>query len=351
MMMMSSVRRRGKEVDSITDLTTLQKVASLFIALGPHKSAGILKFFPEEHMVERLAFEIASMQKLKPEILAQIISEFYVLFEAQGYIVSGGIGYAKEILSDSFGDEVAAKIMDRLIANMQSTPFDFFNKADPSQLASSFQNENPQLVSLVLAYLKPQRSAAVLSCLSPEMQVEVASRIADMDRTNPDVLREVELILESKFSSVMTADFSVAGGVESLADILNYSDRTTEKAIMDNIEMKDPEMAEHVRELMFVFDDIYKLDNRSIQRILREVETKDLALALKGAKDEVKETVYNNMSERATAMLKDDMDYMGAVRAKDVQEKQTYIVGIIRALESAGEIQVARTQEEDNFIS
>jgi flagellar motor switch protein FliG len=344
-------RRRHKEVESIADLTNLQKVASLFIALGPHKSAGILKHFPEENMVERIAFEIASLPKIKPEILEQVISEFYVLFEVQGYIVSGGISYAKEILADSFGSEEADKIMDRLMASMQSTPFDFFNKADPSQLASSFQNENPQLVSLVLAYLKPQRSAAILSCLSPEMQVDVASRIAEMDRTNPDVLREVELILESKFSSVMTADFSVAGGVESLADILNYSDRTTEKAIMDNIEMKDPEMAEHVRELMFVFDDVYKLDNRSIQRILREVETKDLALALKGAKDEVKESIFTNMSERASAMLRDDMDYMGAVRAKDVQEKQTYIVGIIRALESAGEIQVSRTQEEESFIN
>jgi flagellar motor switch protein FliG len=348
---MMAQRKRIEDVESIKELNNLQKVAALMISLGPATASTLLKNIKDETMVEQIAYEIASIDKIKPELLSAVLSEFYVLFEAQGYLAAGGVNYAREILMDSVGEGEADRILERLMSSLQSSPFDFFNKADAAHMAASFQNENPQLVSLVLAYLKPQQSAAILSALSPEMQVEVASRIAEMDRTNPDVLREVEQILEAKFSSVVTSDFSLAGGVESLADILNYSDRTTEKSIMDNMEIRDPDMAEHVRELMFVFEDIGKLDNRAIQRILREVETKDLALALKGAKEDVRDCIFRNMSERAAAMLKDDMDFMGPVRAKDVQERQTIIVGIVRALEGSGEIQIARSKEEESFIS
>lgn len=201
-----------------------------------------------------------------------------------------------------------------------------------------------------MAYLKPERAASIMSLLPPEMQVEVAARVAEMDRTNPEVLREVERILESKFSSVVSSDYSMAGGIESLAEILNYSDRSTEKAILDSLEINDPEVAEQIRELMFVFEDLVLLEDRAIQRVLREVETKDLAMALKGSKEEVKEKIFKNMSERAAAMLKDDMEYMGPARAKDVQEKQSAIVGVIRALESSGEITISRGKDEDSFI-
>jgi flagellar motor switch protein FliG len=344
-------KEEKKEIQSIEELSYAQKVACLLISLGPGTATDIIKNIKDEAEVERLAFHIAAMDKVAPEVFTEVITEFYVLFEAQGFLVSGGVSYAREILTDSFGEEHAAKILSKLVQSLQNTPFDFFNKADPTQLASSFQNENPQLVALVLSYLKAERAASILSLLSPEMQVEIASRIAEMDRTNPEVLREVETILENKFSSVMTGDFSQAGGIESLAEILNYSDRTTEKAILDNMEMRDPEMAETVRGLMFVFEDVAKLDGRTIQRILREVETKDLALALKGAKEEVQTAIFSNMSERAAAMLKDDMEFMGPVRAKDVAERQTIIVGIIRGLESAGEIQIARSKDEDSFIT
>jgi flagellar motor switch protein FliG len=206
-------------------------------------------------------------------------------------------------------------------------------------------------VALVLSYLKPERAASILSLLSPELQVEIATRIAEMDRTNPEILREVENIMEAKFSSVVTGEFNQAGGIEAVAEILNYSDRSTEKAILDSMEMRDPDMAETVRELMFVFEDIMKLDGRTIQRILREVDTKDLALALKGAKDDVRDTIFANMSERAAAMLKDDMEFMGPVRAKDVAEKQTNIVSIIRGLEATGDIQISRSKDEDSYIN
>jgi flagellar motor switch protein FliG len=335
---------------TVQTMSNSQKVAALMIALGPKTASEVMKHIEDDGEVEHVALEIASLHRVSPEILGEILQEFYALFQASGYLATGGVNYARRILDEAFGPSRADKILERLVATLQTNPFDFFNNADPAQLATSFQHENPQLIALVLSYLKPERAAAVLSGLSPEMQADVASRIAEMDRTNPEVLREVERILENKFSSVVTADFSMAGGVESLAEILNHSDRTTEKAILDGLEMKDPELAEQVRELMFVFEDIIHLDDRSIQRILREVETKDLALSLKGSNEEVKEKILKNMSERAAALLTDDMEYMGPVRSRDVQEKQTHIVGVIRALEAAGEITVSRTNEEDDFI-
>ena len=350
-MLVDDPKKTQQMIKSIDELNCVQKVSCLLISLGPGTAAEVLKNIKDESEVERLAFHIAGMNQVAPEVFTELITEFYVLFEAQGFLMSGGVSYAQEILTDSFGEEHAQKILNKLVQSLQNTPFDFFNKADPTQLASSFQNENPQLVALVLSYIKPDRAAAILSLLTPEAQVEIASRIAVMDRTSPEILREVETIMENKFSSVMTSDFSQAGGIESLAEILNFSDRTTEKAILDNMEMRDPEMAENVRSLMFVFEDMAKLDARTVQRILREVETKDLGLALKGAKEEVKTIVFENMSERAAAMLKDDMEFMGAVRAKDVSEKQTIIVGIIRGLEASGEIQIARSKDEDSFIT
>ena len=338
------------EALSVRYMTNSQKVAALLIALGPKAASEIMKNIEDEMEVEHIALEIASLQRINPETLNAILSEFYSIFQASGYLASGGVSYARQLLNEAYGESQADKILERLVATLQTNPFDFFNNADPAQLATSFQNENPQLVALVLAYLKPERSAAILGALSPEMQADVALRIADMDRTNPEVLREVERIMENKFSSVVTADFSMAGGIESLAEIINRSDRTTEKAILDSLEMKDPEIAEQVRELMFVFEDIVHLDDRSIQRVLREVDTKDLALSLKGATQDVTDKIFKNMSERAATILKDDMEYMGPVRAKDVQEKQTYIVSIIRALEGAGEITVSRGAEEDDFI-
>ena len=332
---------------TLSRMTNSQKVAALLIALGPQTASEIMKQINDDSEVERLALEIASMHKLSPELLGDVLKEFYTLFQASGYLASGGVGYARTMLDGAYGEDRANKILERLVASLQTNPFDFFNNADPSQLSSSFQNENPQLVSLVLAYLKPERAAFVLSGLPPEMQADVASRIAEMDRTNPEVLREVERILENKFSSVMTVDYSQAGGVESLAEIINNSDRTTEKAILDALEIRDPELAEDVRELMFVFEDLILLDDRAVQRVLREVETKDLALSLKGSNEDVKEKIFKNMSERAAAMLADDMEFMGAVKSKDVQEKQTVIVSIIRALESAGEIEIRRGEEED----
>ena len=217
-------------------------------------------------------------------------------------------------------------------------------------MASSFKAENPQLIALILAYLRPDHSAKVLNALPPDVQVEVALKIAEMGSLNPEILGEVEKIVETKFSSVVAQDFSKAGGVKSLASILNRTDRATEKNILDSLEIENAQIAEGVREFMFVFEDIVKLDDRSIQRVLRELDSRDIALALKGTKQNLKDKIMNNLSERAQAMLMEDMEYMGPVRAKDVQLVQGKVVAIIRQLEAEGEVVIVRDDQEDEFI-
>lgn len=332
------------------NMTTTQKVAALLILLGPATASEVLKNISDDELLEQVTLDIASLNKVPTEILHGILEEFKAIFQASNYISAGGMNYAKELLEKAYGTDQAKKILDRLVVLMNSNPFQFFNEADPGQLATSFQNENPQLIALIMAYLKPEHSAQVLNYLPPEVQAQVALKIADMDTTNPEILSEIEKIVESKFSSVVVQDFSKAGGVESLANILNRADRATERNVIELLEVQDPQLAEEVRELMFVFEDIVNLEDRAIQRILREVDTKDLAMSLKGTKEDVKEKIFKNMSERAQAMLRDEMEYMGPVRAKEVQENQSKIVGVIRTLEVAGEIIVARENNEDELI-
>lgn len=337
----------GLEVHS---MTATQKVAALLIVLGPATASEVLRNITDDDLLEQITLDIASLNKVPNEILNSILEEFKAIFQASNYLSAGGMDYAKELLEKAYGSDQAKKVLDRLVVLMNSNPFQFFNEADPGQLATSFQNENPQLIALIMAYLKPEHSAQVLNYLPPEVQAQVAVKIADMDTTNPEILSEIEKVVESKFSSVVVQDFSKAGGIEALANILNRADRATERNVIELLEIQSPQLAEEVRELMFVFEDIITLDDRAIQRILREVETKDLAMSLKGTKEDVKEKVYKNMSERAQQMLRDEMEYMGPVRAREVQEIQTKIVGIIRTLEVAGEIVIARENNEDELI-
>ncbi len=331
-------------------MPNIKKVAALLIVLGPNTASEILKNIADDDIIEQITMEIANLNKVPPEALDEVLEEFYSLFQASSYLSLGGINYAEKLLDNVYGTERSQFLLNKLVSSMHSNPFEFFNNADPAQLASSFQNENPQLIALVLAYLKPDKAAQVLNALPPKIQAAVSIKIAEMDRTNPEILSDVEKIVEQKFSSVVTQDFSKAGGVESLANIINRADRPTEKLIIETLEHQSPELAEQVRELMFVFEDIILLDDRSIQRILREIDTRELALALKGANDEVRDKIFKNMSERAGEMLKDDMQYMGPVRTKEVQEAQTKIVAVLRALESSGEIVIMRSGAEDEYI-
>ncbi|MCF6093839.1 flagellar motor switch protein FliG [Microaerobacter geothermalis] len=328
-------------VTSPKELTNRQKAAILLISLGPEISAQIFKHLREEE-IEQLTLEIANIRKVEYEQKDEVLHEFHQLYIAQEYIEQGGIAYAKEILEKALGQQKALEVINRLTAALQVRPFDFARKADPTQILNFIQNEHSQTIALVLSYLEPSQAATILSSLPQERQADVARRVALMDSTSPEVINEVERILEQKLSSTVTQDYTHAGGIESIVQILNGVDRSTERTILDALEIQDPELAEEIKKRMFVFEDIVTLDDRSIQRVIRDVENKDLQLALKVASEEVKEVVFKNMSKRMADTFKEEMEFMGPVRLRDVEEAQTRIVATIRRLEEAGEIIIAR---------
>lgn len=331
------------------ELTGKQKAAILLIALGPDLAAQIFKHLRDDE-IEKLTLEIANVRKIPQDVKERVLTEFHQMCVAKEYIASGGLDYAQEILEKALGTEKAKDIISRLTASLQIRPFDFARKTDPGQLLNFIQNEHPQTIALIMAYLQPEQAAAVLSALPPDRQVDVAKRIAIMDRTSPDVIKDVERVLERKLSSLVTQDFNSAGGIGSIVDILNRSDRATERTIVENLEVQDPELAEEIKKRMFVFEDIVSLDDRSLQMVLREIDSKDLALALKAASAEVSGKVYKNMSKRAAEMLREEIEYMGPVRIRDVEEAQQKIVNVIRRLEEAGEIIVSRGRGDEIIV-
>ena len=323
------------------EVTGLQKAAILLISLGPERSAGIFKHLKEEE-IEELTLEIANTRSVTPQIKDEVINEFYEVCLAQQYIAEGGIGYAKELLDKALGSEKALEVIGKLTASLQVKPFEFVRKTEASQLLNFIQDEHPQTIALILSYLSPNQAAQIVSALPPERQADVARRIAMMDRTSPDVIKEVEKVLESKLASLVNQDYTVIGGVDAVVEILNTVDRGTEKHIMETLEIEEPELAEEIRKKMFVFEDILLLDDRAIQRVLREVDNSDLEIALKGANEQVQAAIFNNLSKRLATMIKEDMEFMGPVRMKDVEEAQQKIVNIIRKLEDAAEIVISR---------
>lgn len=323
------------------DITGREKAAILLISLGPEYSAQIFKHLSNDE-IEELTLEIANMRRVSPEEKERVLDEFYEVCLAQEYISEGGINYAKDVLEKALGSQKAMDIINKLTASLQVKPFDFARKADPSQLLNFIQNEHPQTIALILSYLSSSQSAQILSALPQGKQSEVAQRIATMDRTSPEIIREVEMVLERKLSSLVNQDYTSAGGIQSIVDILNSVDRGTEKNIMDTLEIQDVELAEEIRKRMFVFEDIIGLDSTSIQRFIRDTDNKELAVALKGATKEVADVIYANMSKRMAEMIKEDMDFMGPVRLRDVEEAQQKIVNVIRRLEDAGEIIISR---------
>lgn len=271
-----------------------------------------------------------------------VLNEFYQVCLAQQYIAEGGIGYAKELLEKALGEQKAQDVITKLTASLQVRPFEFIRKTDPSQVLNFIQDEHPQTIAMILSYLSPAQSAMILGALTPEKQADVAKRIAMMDRTSPDVIKEVERVLERKLASLLNQDYTIVGGVDAIVDILNTVDRGTEKHIMESLEIEQPELADEIRKKMFVFEDILLLDDRAIQRVLRDVDNNDLGIALKGANEEVQNVIFKNLSKRLSAMIKEDMEFMGPVRMKDVEEAQQKIVGIIRKLEDSAEIVISR---------
>ncbi len=319
----------------------LQKAAILLIALGPERSAGIFKHLKEEE-IEELTLEIANTRSVTPQVKEEVINEFYEVCLAQQYIAEGGIGYAKDLLEKALGSEKALDVIGKLTASLQVKPFEFVRKTDPSQIINFIQDEHPQTIALILSYLSPAQSALILSALAPDRQADVAKRIAVMDRTSPDVIKEVEKVLESKLASLVNQDYTIIGGVDAVVEILNTVDRGTERHIMETLEIEEPELADEIRKKMFVFEDILLLDDRAIQRVLRDVDNSDLEMALKSANEQVQNAIFGNLSKRLAVMIKEDMEFMGPVRMKDVEEAQQKIVNIIRKLEDAGEIVISR---------
>ncbi|KAB2335418.1 flagellar motor switch protein FliG [Cytobacillus gottheilii] len=331
------------------ELTGKQKAAILLISLGPDVASSVYKHLSEEE-IEKLTLEISGVKKVESEAKEEILEEFHQIALAQDYISQGGIGYAKTVLEKALGTEQASVIINRLTSSLQVRPFDFARKADPGQIFNFIQNEHPQTIALILSYLDSAQAGQILSELPQEMQADIARRIAVMDSTSPEIINEVEQILERKLSATVTQDYTQTGGVEAVVDVLNGVDRATERTILDALEIQDPELAEEIKKRMFVFEDIVTLDNRAIQRIIRDCETEDLMLSLKVSSDEVKEIVFSNMSSRMVETFKDEMEYMGPVRLREVEEAQSRIVGIIRRLEESGEIIVARGGGDDIIV-
>jgi flagellar motor switch protein FliG len=331
------------------ELGNRQKAAILLMVLGPDAAGNIIRHLSDEQ-AEALSLELARMDKITPEQRTNVIHEFHEAAIAQDYIAEGGVEHARKVLESAFGGDRAEEVMKRIVTAMQVVPFEFLKKADPGQVLSFIQDEHPQTIALILAYMPMNSAAMILSKLGPELRADVAARIAMMEQTPPEVIRRVEQVLEKKMSTLISQEMTQAGGPKALVDLLNRVDRSTERLIIDSLTEQNPELADAVKNMMFVFEDIVQLEDRAIQSIMKEVDMKELATALKGTSQEVQDKVYRNMSERAVAMLKEDMEFMGPVRLRVVEESQQKIVAIIRKLEEAGEIVVGRTGEEEVLV-
>ena len=329
-----------------TEFSGKQKAAIFLLTVGGDVAADIMKRLSEAE-VDTITYEIARLDKIKPEDKERVLQEFQELMMAQEFISRGGIDQARSILEKALGTQKAIDIVNRLTSSLQVRPFDFVRRQDPAQLLNFIQNEHPQTIALILSYLDAQKSALIMSSLPHQIQADVARRIAKMDRTSPEVLREVERVLERKLSTLSNEDYTMAGGIDVVVEVLNNVDRSTEKSIIEALEEEDPELAEEIKKKMFVFEDIVLLDDKAIQKVLRELDNQDLAKALKAVDTEVQEKIFRNMSKRAAALLREDMEFMGPIRLKDVEEAQQKIVNIIRKLEEDGEIVVARAGEDE----
>lgn len=319
----------------------LQKTAILLISLGTDLSAAVLKQNFHTEDIEKIIQQISMMDNVPKEVQLAVLEEFAQIRQARELLLVGGVDYAKELLGKVMGSEQAGILLDRIILTIKNKPFANIRKADPKQLLSYVRDEHPQTIAFILTHLPPAQASLILSALPNETQSDVSRRIAIIDTVSPEVVQDVARVLESKLSVIDHQEQSI-GGVKALVDILNLVDRSTEKAILEELEVADPELAEEVRKMMFVFEDIIKLPDASIQRILREVDTKDLAKAMRGSTEDVSERIYRNMSKRASDMMRDEIKYMGPVRLRDVEDSQQRIVQITRRLEEAGEIIISR---------
>ncbi|MDR3211236.1 MAG: flagellar motor switch protein FliG [Planctomycetota bacterium] len=331
-------------------LTGIRKAAVLMISLDMESSSRILANL-ETDEIERLSMEIARVDdEIAPDIRDAVVREFYQTHLASKYMEQGGMEFARQLLEKSLSPEEAGKILAALENTIQKAPFHFLKDADTEHLLMYIQEEHPQTIGLIMAHLSPKQAAEILNGLPPKKQMEVVKRIARMDQTTPEAIRMVEQGLESRLASIVTQDLESAGGVESVAEILNLCDRSTEKSILENLEEADPDMVEQIRKLMFVFEDVILVNDKGIQSVLREIENDELATALKTASEALQEKIFKNMSTRAADMIRENMEFMGPVRLADVEQAQQHIVDVVRRLEETGEVIISGRGGEDNVV-
>jgi flagellar motor switch protein FliG len=335
---------------TIENLTGRQKASILVIAIGTEAAAEIFKHLKDKD-VERLAVEISNIKDIPSTIMEAVIEEFYQMIMAQEYISQGGIDYAKGVLEKAVGPRKAHEVISKVESAIHVSGFTLLKDVDPNQLLNFIQHEHPQTIALILANLESKQVAAIIADLPPELQADVAYRIASMGKISPELLNDIESVLETQVETVFGQDLSSAGGAKAVAEILNMASRTAEKTILADLEKRNPELATEIKNLMFTFDDLSLLDDRSIQRLMRDVDTKDLSMSLKAANDDLKTAILRNMSERAAKLIEEELEFMGPVRLKDVEESQMKIVDIVRTLEEDGEIVISGRGGEEEIIA
>lgn len=327
-------------------LTASERAAAIIIALGADNASKVYKHLRDEE-VEQISLEIAKLDNISSEDLKEIVDDFYGLCVTQKVIAEGGVAYARDVLEKAFGPQQATSLMERVSKSLRTKAFDFMRKADYKNMLMMLQNEHPQTIALVLSYARSDQASQVIEELPKDLQIDVIERIANLDRASPEMINIVEKTLEKKFSSIISVDLMEMGGVNYVADIMNHVDRGTEKYIFDELNNTDPALSEEIRKLMFVFEDIVFLDSLAIQRFIREVDSKDLAVALKAANESVCEIIFQNMSSRMRETIQSDMQYLHNVRMRDVEEAQQRIVAAIRNLEEAGEIVISKGGKDE----
>lgn len=332
-----------------TKLTGRQKAAAIIISLGADDASKIYKFLREDE-IEQLTYEISRLQHLNPQVVEQTLKDFYELCLTQKVITEGGYEYARSVLEKAFGSQTAASLLERVTKTLRTKSFEFIRKADYKNLLTIIQNEHPQTIALILSYARADQASAVISELSKEKRIDVVERIAKMDRTSPEIVKSVEEELEKRFNSIVSVDFTEIGGVNYVADVMNNMDRGNEKYIFDELNKKDAKLADEIRMRMFVFEDIVTMDSMSIQRFLREVDSKDLVYAIKGSNKDVADMLFSNMSTKMGDTIRSELEYTHNLRLRDVEEAQQRIVSVIRRLEEEGELIIAKGGKDDIIV-
>ncbi|MEM1211533.1 MAG: flagellar motor switch protein FliG [Planctomycetota bacterium] len=323
--------------EDLDEMIGSKKAAILLLALDAQASTLLLQQLPNR-TVEEITRELASAGRIPEDVRDAVLKEFYDLAVAQSWAREGGLDYARKLLLGSLPKDEAERILQQISQQVRKTPFAFLQKAESQNLLTFIQDEHPQTIALIVSHMAYHKASEILGGLPTPKQIEVVKRVANMEHTNPEVIHEVERGLEARLANMLNQSFEKIGGVDTVAEMLNLVDRTTEKSIMEGLEAEDPDLVEEIRRLMFVFEDILLVDDKGIQAVLKEVENDELALALKTASDDLKDKIFGNMSERAATLIQEDMEFMGPVRVSDVETAQQRIVDIVRRLEDAGEI-------------